>query len=76
MHAKEQPGTVVGVTVDPGTVRVGDQMLFAGQAFTVADLTVLPGGGRRLAFESGEAFLMRSTTVLYAMRRVPARRFR
>ncbi|MDT0307919.1 hypothetical protein RM780_13230 [Streptomyces sp. DSM 44917] len=71
---------VLGVTVDPGTVRLGDQLLVGGQVFTVRDMTALPRGGRRLDFHDGTSFTMRPTTVLYAMRavdpRLPARRVR
>ncbi|MDT0306292.1 hypothetical protein RM780_04855 [Streptomyces sp. DSM 44917] len=60
----------IGVTVDPLTIRVGDQLLLAGQAFTVADMTATPRGGRRLEFTSGESFTMRAHTVHYATRTI------
>jgi tartrate dehydratase beta subunit/fumarate hydratase class I family protein len=60
----------IGITVDTRTIRVGDQLLFGGQAFTVRDMTALPHGGRRLDFTSGESFTMRARTVLYATRAV------
>ncbi|MDT0309275.1 hypothetical protein RM780_20255 [Streptomyces sp. DSM 44917] len=65
----------IGVTVDTRTIRLGDQLLIAGQAFTVADMTALPHGGRRLYFTTGETFTMAAHTVLYATRlQTPARR--
>ncbi|MDT0306911.1 hypothetical protein RM780_08030 [Streptomyces sp. DSM 44917] len=67
------PPVAVPVTVDPGTVRVGDQLLIAGQAFTILDMAVLAGGGRRLVFHSGETFTMRPTTVLWATRLITPR---
>ncbi|MDT0305520.1 hypothetical protein RM780_00880 [Streptomyces sp. DSM 44917] len=60
----------IGVTVDARTVRLGDQLLLAGQAFTVADMTALFRGGRRLEFTTGETFTMKAHTVLYATRTV------
>ncbi|MDT0305464.1 hypothetical protein RM780_00595 [Streptomyces sp. DSM 44917] len=60
----------MGVTVDSQTIRVGDQLFLGGQAFTVSDMSVVPRGGRRLEFASGESFTMRAHTVLYATRSV------
>ncbi|MDT0346874.1 hypothetical protein [Streptomyces litchfieldiae] len=63
----------VGVEVDAGTVRRGDQVMVGGQAFTVADMTTLPRGGKRLHFATGETLTMRRTTVLWATRRYDPR---
>ncbi|MDT0308959.1 hypothetical protein RM780_18610 [Streptomyces sp. DSM 44917] len=62
-----------GVTVDARTVRLGDQLLIAGQAFTITDMTALPRGARRLRFATGETFTMLPATVLYATRLVTPR---
>lgn len=65
---------IVSVTVDVNTVRLGDQLMVGGQVFTVADMTALARGARRLDFGSGESFTMGPATVLYALRREPVRR--
>ncbi|RKN61919.1 hypothetical protein D7231_32120 [Streptomyces klenkii] len=62
------------VMVDPGSIRLGDQIVIGGQALLVQDMVALPHGGRRLEFASGESFTMRASTILWAARRrVPAR---
>ncbi|MDT0306744.1 hypothetical protein RM780_07180 [Streptomyces sp. DSM 44917] len=58
----------MGVAVDTHTIRVGDQLLIAGQAFTIEDMTALPRNAKRLHFTSGESFTMQAHTVLYATR--------
>ncbi len=47
--------------------------MIGGHVFTVADLTTMRGGAKRLVFASGESFVMTRTTVLWAARRVNPR---
>ncbi|WP_049580377.1 hypothetical protein [Streptomyces sp. SBT349] len=65
---------LVSVEVDATTVRRGDEIMIGGQIFTVSDLTAAPRGGKRLEFASGETFLLRPHTVLWAARRISPRR--
>ncbi|MDT0306521.1 hypothetical protein RM780_06045 [Streptomyces sp. DSM 44917] len=60
----------IGVTVAPRTIHGGDQLLIAGRAFTITDMTATPHGGRRLDFTGGESFTMKAHTVLYATRTI------
>ncbi|MDT0345152.1 hypothetical protein [Streptomyces litchfieldiae] len=64
---------VVGVEVDASTVRRDDQVVIGGQALTVADMTTLPRGAKRLHFASGETLTMRRDTVLWVTRRFDPR---
>ncbi len=66
-------GVLVAVEVDAATIARGDQLMIAGQVFTVADLTAMQGGAKRLVFASGESFVMTRATVLWAARRTDPR---
>ncbi|ARQ68382.1 hypothetical protein [Streptomyces marincola] len=66
-------GVLVAVEISAANVRRGDQVMVGGQAFTVRDMIAVTGGGKRLEFTSGEFLTMRSTTVLWAARRVSPR---
>ncbi|WP_049580400.1 hypothetical protein [Streptomyces sp. SBT349] len=70
---------LVSVEVDARSVRRGDQVVIGGQPFTVRDLRSVALGGTRLEFATGESFVMRRTTVLWAARRhdprLPRRRW-
>ncbi|MDT0307282.1 hypothetical protein RM780_09935 [Streptomyces sp. DSM 44917] len=63
------PEITEGVTIDPTSVRIGDQLLIGGQVFTIRNMTALPYGSRRLDFHDGTSFTMRRHTVLWAVRR-------
>ncbi|GAB2918568.1 hypothetical protein [Streptomyces mayteni] len=69
------PGVLVPTEVNAATVRRGDLLTIGGKALVVRDLINLPAGGKRLAFDSGESFTMRPTTVLTVNRRVTLRRW-
>ncbi|MGK5638008.1 hypothetical protein ACSNOK_06775 [Streptomyces sp. URMC 126] len=50
------------------TVRRGDLIEIGRKQFKVRNLVDVPGGGRRVYFGSGEAFVFRRGTRLFAMR--------
>ncbi|MEU7291746.1 hypothetical protein AB0A76_00855 [Streptomyces exfoliatus] len=50
------------------SVQRGDVIQIGGQPCRVADLLQLPGGAKRLRFESGELLTMHSRTRLIALR--------
>ncbi|MDT0341526.1 hypothetical protein [Streptomyces litchfieldiae] len=64
------------VEINADTVRRGDQLMIGGQAFTVQDMTAIRGGAKRLEFTSGDSFILRRTTVLWASRRMAPQRLR
>ncbi|MFF5763034.1 hypothetical protein ACFY8F_10915 [Streptomyces tanashiensis] len=56
------------VEITSATVQLGDVIQIGGQPCRVADLFQLPGGAKRLLFESGELLTMHSRTRLIALR--------
>lgn len=60
------PAAPVEVTSD--SVQRGDIIQIGGRPRRVADLLQLPGGAKRLRFESGELLTMHSRTRLVAVR--------
>ncbi|MFF3359510.1 hypothetical protein ACFYWN_44705 [Streptomyces sp. NPDC002917] len=56
------------VEVSSATVQLGDVIQVGGQPCRVSDLFQLPGGAKRLLFESGELLTMHSRTRLIALR--------
>jgi hypothetical protein len=56
------------VEISSVTVRRGDVIQIGGQPCRVADLFHLPGGAKRLLFESGELLTMHSRSRLVALR--------
>lgn len=61
-------GLAASVEITPVTVRRGDVIQIGGQPCRVADLFHLPGGAKRLLFESGELLTMHSRSRLVALR--------
>ncbi|MEU8784278.1 hypothetical protein [Streptomyces sp. NPDC048637] len=60
------PAAPVEVTSD--SVQRGDVIQIGGRSCRVTDLLQLPGGAKRLRFESGELLTMHSRTRLAAVR--------
>ncbi|MFE5729292.1 hypothetical protein ACFQ7A_00030 [Streptomyces sp. NPDC056528] len=60
----------MAVTVEITSINVlrGDVIQIGGQPCRVADLIQLPGGAKRLRFESGELLTMNSRTRFIALR--------
>ncbi|MFJ7985650.1 hypothetical protein [Streptomyces sp. NPDC096351] len=56
------------VEITSANVQRGDVIQIGGQPCRVADLIQLPGGAKRLLFESGELLTMHSRTRLIALR--------
>ncbi|MFJ7629759.1 hypothetical protein ACIQZN_25000 [Streptomyces sp. NPDC097595] len=56
------------VEITTATVQRGDVIQIGGQPCRVADLLQLPGGAKRLLFESGELLTMDTRTRLIAVR--------
>jgi hypothetical protein len=56
------------VEITSASVQRGDVLHIGGQPCRVADLFQLPGGAKRLRFESGELLTMHSRTRLVALR--------
>ncbi|MFF8810516.1 hypothetical protein [Streptomyces omiyaensis] len=56
------------VEITSTNVQRGDVIQIGGQPCRVADLIQLPGGAKRLLFESGELLTMHSRTRLIALR--------
>lgn len=56
------------VEITSVTVRRGDVLQIGGQPCRVADLFHLPGGAKRLLFESGELLTLHSRSRLIALR--------
>uniref|UniRef100_UPI0040400CD3 hypothetical protein n=1 Tax=Streptomyces sp. SJL17-4 TaxID=2967224 RepID=UPI0040400CD3 len=56
------------VEITTATVQRGDVIQIGGQPCRVADLRQLPGGAKRLLFESGELLTMHTRTRLIAVR--------
>ncbi|MCX4981493.1 hypothetical protein [Streptomyces sp. NBC_00572] len=56
------------VEITTATVQRGDVIQIGGQPCRVADLRQLPGGAKRLLFESGELLTMHTCTRLIAVR--------
>ncbi|MER7661932.1 hypothetical protein [Streptomyces sp. NPDC096193] len=56
------------VEITSASVQRGDVLQIGGQPCRVADLFQLPGGAKRLRFESGELLTMHSRTRLVALR--------
>ncbi|WUG01103.1 hypothetical protein OG803_16755 [Streptomyces sp. NBC_00467] len=56
------------VEITSANVQRGDVLQIGGQPCRVADLIQLPGGAKRLRFESGELLTMHSRTRLVALR--------
>ncbi|MDT0344549.1 hypothetical protein [Streptomyces litchfieldiae] len=66
-------GVLMAIEVDAATIRIGDQLMIGGQAFTVLDMVTMGVDVKRLHFASGETFTMRRDTVLWATRRIDPR---
>ncbi|WOX23841.1 hypothetical protein [Streptomyces solicathayae] len=64
------PGGALATNVEITTANVqrGDVIQVGGQPCRVADLFQLPGGAKRLIFESGELLTMHRRTRLIALR--------
>lgn len=64
------PGAVVlsPVEITSASVQRGDVIQVGGQHCRVIDLFQLPGGAKRLVFDSGELLTMHTGTRLYALR--------
>ncbi|MGW4162995.1 hypothetical protein [Streptomyces sp. NPDC004788] len=64
------PSGVMASTIEvtAATVRRGDVIQIGGQPCRVADLFCLPGGAKRLIFESGELLTMHTRSRLIALR--------
>ncbi|WP_372408714.1 hypothetical protein [Streptomyces luteireticuli] len=58
------------VEVTAATVRRGDLLEIGQREFKVDHAQNMPGGGKRVYFDTGEAFLMCTGTRLFAMRPV------
>ncbi|MFJ6422163.1 hypothetical protein [Streptomyces hydrogenans] len=56
------------VEITSANVQRGDVIQIGGRPCRVADLIQLPGGAKRLLFESGELLTMHSRTRLIALR--------
>ncbi|MGW3626940.1 hypothetical protein [Streptomyces sp. NPDC000880] len=56
------------VEITSASVQRGDVIQVGGQPCRVADLLQLPGGAKRLRFESGELLTMHARTRLAALR--------
>lgn len=56
------------VEITASSVQCGDVIQIGGQSCCVTDLLQLPGGAKRLWFESGELLTMHSRTRLVALR--------
>jgi hypothetical protein len=56
------------VEITAASARRGDVIQIGGQPCRVTDLIQLPGGAKRLRFESGEVLTMHSRTRLVALR--------
>ncbi|MFF5766841.1 hypothetical protein ACFY8F_30420 [Streptomyces tanashiensis] len=56
------------IEITSTNVQRGDVIQIGGQPCRVADLFQLPGGAKRLRFESGELLTMHSRTRLIALR--------
>lgn len=62
-------GAMAGpVEITSASVQRGDVIQIGGQLCRVTDLLQLPGGAKRLHFESGELLTMHSRTRLVALR--------
>ncbi|MDQ8706650.1 hypothetical protein RCO28_29870 [Streptomyces sp. LHD-70] len=59
---------VANVEITSVNVQRGDVIQIGGQPCRVADLFQLPGGAKRLRFESGELLTMHTHTRLIALR--------
>ncbi|GHF93141.1 hypothetical protein ACFFSH_35265 [Streptomyces filamentosus] len=58
----------ISIEVTAATVRLGDVIQIGGQPCRVADLLHLPGGAKRLRFESGELLTLHARSRLIALR--------
>ncbi|GGU75841.1 hypothetical protein GCM10010275_07750 [Streptomyces litmocidini] len=56
------------IEITAATVRLGDVIQIGGQPCRVADLFHLPGGAKRLRFESGELLTLHARSRLIALR--------
>ncbi|WP_338677569.1 hypothetical protein V1460_34790 [Streptomyces sp. SCSIO 30461] len=63
------PGAIAGpVEITSRSVRIGDVVQVGGRPCRVIDLDQLPGGAKRLLFESGESLTMHPRTKFLALR--------
>lgn len=58
--------------ITAGTVQRRDVITVGGQDMRVRDLVRLPGGAKRLVFDSGETLTLHPGTILAAVRTLPA----
>ncbi|MEW2439102.1 hypothetical protein AB0952_34010 [Streptomyces caniferus] len=61
-------GAAGSIEVTADSVQRGDVIQIGGHSCRVTDLLQLPGGAKRLCFESGELLTMHSRTRLVAVR--------
>ncbi|MEW9517778.1 hypothetical protein [Streptomyces tubercidicus] len=62
------PAPASSVEITSATVQRGDVIQIGGHSCRVTDLLQLPGGAKRLCFESGELLTMHSRSRLVAVR--------
>ncbi|MFF8896083.1 hypothetical protein ACF082_01135 [Streptomyces lydicus] len=69
MRGRAQSGAAITpVEITSASVQRGDVIQIGGHPCRVTDLLQLPGGAKRLWFESGELLTMHSRTRLVALR--------
>ncbi|MFD5429323.1 hypothetical protein [Streptomyces sp. NPDC127084] len=63
------PDAIAGpLEITSSSVRIGDVVQVGGRPCRVIDLRQLPGGSKRLLFESGESLTMHARTKFLALR--------